>query len=109
MGRAPEPGPPLPVLDPAGEDDFDRSWSTEQRSPLLERLPPLPMGPVPIDGLCESLLERHLRLVAELGPDLGDVPGVAQVVAEPVWHLLHYVPPGTGGLEQPAGQLLVGE
>ena len=47
--------------------------------------------------------------VAELVADLGDVDRVAQVVARAVVDLLDAVPVGAGRLEQPAGELLVGQ
>src|SRR5689334_15754196 len=45
-----------------------------------ERLPPRAVVPVPVDGVGQPLLEGDRRAVAELGADLGDVDGVAQVV-----------------------------
>src|SRR4051812_28333844 len=85
------------------------SMSVQQLRALLERLPPVTVCPVPLDGVGQALLERNLRLVAELAADLGDVDGIALVVAEPVGDLLDAVPPGAGGLEQLAGELLVRE
>ena len=58
--------------------------SAGERSPLLEGLPPLTVGAVPLHGVGEPLLEVHLRLVAQLAADLADVHRVAEVVTEPV-------------------------
>src|SRR5438445_11057959 len=47
--------------------------------PLAQRLPPVPVLPVPLDGLGQPLLEADLRRVAEL-TDLAVIHGITQVV-----------------------------
>ena len=47
--------------------------------------------------------------VAELAADLGEVHGVAAVVALAVLDVLDHVPVGAAGLEQQVGELPVGQ
>src|SRR5690606_28626729 len=82
---------------------------TSERGAGLEGLPPRTVVAVPLHDVGEALFERHLRLVAELGLDLGDVYRVAQVVTEAIGHAVDVRPVLARCLEKHLGELLVGE
>src|SRR5689334_2046580 len=69
--------------------------SAVDRRAGLQRLPPVPVVPVPGDRVRQSLIERHLRLVAQLATDLAVVDRVAQVV------------PAASGVDDPLDERLV--
>src|SRR4051812_20477253 len=77
--------------------------------PLSERSPPPWIGPIPGNCLGQSRLEVDLRLVAQLGPNLGDVDRVPQVVAEAVFDVLDAGPISATGVQQQTRELLVGQ
>src|SRR4051812_17230164 len=83
--------------------------SAGEGGPGPQRLPPAPVLLVPRHGPGQAFVEGHLRRVPELARDLGDVHGVAPVVALAILDALHGVPAGVRGREQPLGQLGVGE
>src|SRR5690606_31813012 len=93
----------------AGDDPPERghgSRPTPRRSqgcPLLQRLPPGAVLPVPGHGLRQAGLEVPLRRVPELLADLRPVDRVATVVTLAVLDVLDAVPGRATGGEQPVG------
>src|SRR5262245_7158465 len=83
--------------------------ASQQRGARLQRLPPRAVGLIPGDRLGQPGLERLDRPVPELGADLRTVDRVAPVVALAIRHVLHHVPAGAAGVEQPLGEFLVAE
>src|SRR3954468_6060629 len=97
------------LVRPIGLVTPDR-YLTVAPASLLERAPPRLVVAVPGHRVGKALLERHLRLVAELGADLVVGQRVAVVVTLAVLDVLDVrVPTATARLEQPLGQLAVGE
>ena len=94
----------------AGDQPARHRRSPEQRRARLERLPPV-RGSRGTRRRCRRgpASNGDLRGVAELAGDLGDVDGVAAVVALAVRDVVDRVPVGAARLEQPVGELLVGQ